>query len=389
MTKNFENILSKQVQTYIAAHINSNIQDLALQRSPFPDIDFKSILQQIQSKKKSINKLPTWFATQNIIYPSTISIEQTSSETTAAYKASLISGDYLLDATGGFGVDAYFFSKKVKHVWHAEMNNELSEIVAHNFHQLHVDNVTCIQKNSTYFLQETDLMFDWIYIDPARRDSNQRKVFLLEDCEPNIVSLLDLYFSKSSNLLIKTAPLLDIQLGTKSLSNVKNIYIIAVNNEVKEILWHLEKDFNDVCQLHAININNEHITQFTGAINDDNYCNYSLPLKYLYEPNSAILKSGWFKKVANIHQISKLDINSHLYTSQELIQSFEILQVITYQKSNFKSFQKTQANISIRNFPLTVAQLKEKHQIHDGGTSYYFFTTDTNQQKILIIANKV
>ena len=236
----FDIILQKEVQDFINKHLLSDVQQLALKKNPFPELDYKLVLTQISSKRKAKEKLPTWFAMEGIIYPEKISIEQTSSEKTAQYKANLVSGAFLMDATGGFGIDDYYFSKKIGEVVHCEINVDLSALVKHNFEKLGVTNITCVAGDSFDYLNNTTQKFDWIYIDPSRRNSIKGKVFLLADCMPNVPELIDFYFKKAERILIKTAPILDITSALNELKFVKNIHIIAIDNEVKELLFEAE-----------------------------------------------------------------------------------------------------------------------------------------------------
>ena len=187
-------ILSTEIQKFINNSLQANISKLALSKNPFPEIDWKEIINQIVSKNKSKSKLTTWFTTEGIYFPPSISIEQTSSEITAKYKTDLLTGKSIIDLTGGFGVDCYYFSKKFEKVVHCEKNVELSEIVKHNYKKLKVDNIECKAQNSTEVLTDSDTNFDWIYIDPSRRSDIKGKVFLLKDCLPNVPANLDLYF---------------------------------------------------------------------------------------------------------------------------------------------------------------------------------------------------
>ena len=248
-----DQLLTTDIQFFITQNIGKNASTLALQKNPFPTIDFKLILNQIEAKSKAKDKLPTWFATPNIIFPTKISVEQTSSESTAHYKASLVSGNSLLDASGGFGIDDYYFSKKIKKVIHCELNSELSTIVSHNFNALQTNNVQCITGDSTDILNKLNQQFDYIYIDPSRRNDQKGKVFMLNDCLPNVPVLQDFYFNFTSNILIKTAPLLDITSGLTELKNVKNIHIVAVDNEVKELLWEIEKNYVNPITIKTVN----------------------------------------------------------------------------------------------------------------------------------------
>jgi hypothetical protein len=389
-----DQLLTTDIQFFITQNIGKNASTLALQKNPFPTIDFKLILNQIEAKSKAKDKLPTWFATPNIIFPTKISVEQTSSETTARYKASLVSGNALLDASGGFGIDDYYFSKKIKKVIHCELNSELSTIVSHNFNALQTNNVECITGDSTDILNKLNQQFDYIYIDPSRRNDQKGKVFMLNDCLPNVPVLQDFYFNFTSNILIKTAPLLDITSGLNELINVKSIHIVAVDNEVKELLWEIEKNYVNPITIKTVNFSKKNTELFDFQLNNSNFSIYSLPQKYLYEPNSAIMKSGGFIEVAHHFKLEKLHVNSHLYTSGNLIdfpgRIFEIIQSIPYSKNEMKNvLQGTKANITTRNFPDSVETIRKKWKINDGGNVYCFFTTDKNDNKIVLLCKKI
>ncbi|PIF30436.1 hypothetical protein CLU81_0862 [Flavobacterium sp. 9] len=388
-------ILSQNIQDFITQNSGAPITKLALQKNPFPEVDWILILTQIEAKSKAKDKLPTWFATDNIIYPSKISVEQTSSEKTAAYKASLISGESLIDLTGGFGVDDYYFSKRFKNIAHCEINEDLSAIVKHNFEQLKVDNCVCYADDSANVLKESNQKWDWIYIDPSRRNDAKGKVFMLKDCLPNVPESLDFYFEKTDSILIKTAPLLDISAGLSELKFVKNIHIIALENEVKELLFEIHNNYSGEITIKTANILKLKTETFEFVLGDDSvFAFYHLPQKYVYEPNSAIMKSGGFDEVSVIFDINKLHKHSHLYTSDELIdfpgRTFEIEKVIPYSKNEMKSeLANQQANLTTRNFPDTVENIRKKWKIKNGGNLYCFFTTDKNDNKIVLICRKI
>lgn len=388
-------ILSKNIQDFITLNSSESITKLALQKNPFPEVEWILILNQIEAKSKAKDKLPTWFATENIIYPSKISVEQTSSEKTAAYKASLISGESLIDLTGGFGVDDYYFSKQFKTITHCEINEDLSAIVKHNFKQLGVENCSFYANDSTNVLNNLNQKWDWIYIDPSRRNDAKGKVFMLKDCLPNVPESLDFYFEKADSVLIKTAPLLDISAGLSELKFVKNIHIIALENEVKELLFEIHKNYSGNITLKTANILKDKIETFEFVLGDDTpFPSYHLPQKYLYEANSAIMKSGGFDEVSSIFQINKLHKHSHLYTSEDLIdfpgRRFEIEKVISYSKNEMKTeLLNQQANVTTRNFPETVENIRKKWKIKNGGNIYCFFTTDKNESKIVLICRKI
>jgi len=387
-------ILNKEVQEYINTNLKSDISKLILKGSPFKTISIQELAEQILAKNKCQKKLPNWFSSKNIYYPKKINIEQTSSEITAKYKSNLVSGESLIDITGGFGIDSYYFSQKVKKVTHCEINSQLSEIVAHNYKQLNCSNIENYFGDGLDLLKKSPLKFDWIYIDPSRRNDLKGKVFLLKDCLPNIPNNLDLLFEKSNHILIKVSPILDISSAISELNFVKNIYIVAVENEVKELLFILKKDFNQNITTNTINFIKNEIQQFNFGLNESSSATFSEPKQYLYEPNAAILKAGAFNQISEHFKIDKLHHHSHLYTSKNLIKfpgrSFEIKHSIPYDKKQLKKLIPTnKANITIRNFPETVAQIRKKTKLKDGGFQYLFFTTDINNNHIILICEKL
>lgn len=386
-------ILSPQVQQFIWDNTDASVTKLALQKNPFPDVEWTEIINQVASRQKAKEKLPTWFKTQNIIYPSKVSVEQTSSESTAQYKAALVSGESLIDLTGGFGVDDYYFAKNVNKVIHCEMNESLSQIVADNSSTMGIKNIECHVGDSLDTLTKLDTQWDWIYIDPSRRSDAKGKVFMLKDCLPNVPELLDIYLKYTNNILIKTAPLLDISAGLSELHSVKDIYIVALNNEVKELLWCLEKGFEGSPTLHAVNLTKDGEPEvFTTPLEDEADTVFSLPQQYLYEPNSAIMKSGAFNSVGKQFGLYKLHKHTQLYTSDKLIdfsgRRFIIDKIIPYSKSDMKKFEGKKMNITVRNFPVTVEDIRKKWKIKDGGDTYAFFTTDKDNNKLMLLCSK-
>jgi hypothetical protein len=388
-------LLSEEIQNFINASLNENVSQLALKKNPFPEVAWTTILNQIAAKQKAQTKLPTWFTTKNILYPTKISLEQTSSEATAAYKANLITGDSLLDATGGFGVDDYYFAKKINEVIHCEVNKELAELVQHNLNELNIKNIQCISGDSSEILSQLNQKFDWIYLDPSRRNDAKGKVFMLKDCQPNVPELLDFYFGFSDNIMIKTAPILDLAAGISELRNVAEIHIVALDNEVKELLWMLKKNHNLSTYITTCNILKNNVQNFSFSINDSTpSLPYSLPKKYLYEPNAALMKSGGFEVISNRFGIAKLHQHSHLYTSNSIHdfpgRIFEIKQSIGYSKMEMKQFLvNTKANITTRNFPDSVEQIRQKWKIKEGGSLYCFFTTNATNEKIVLLCHKI
>lgn len=388
-------LLHPDIQEFINKNIDKKVAKLALQKNPFPEMEWIAVLNQIEAKNKSKDKLPHWFAAKNIIFPSKISVEQTSSEKTAYYKSEIVSGENLIDLTGGFGVDDFYFAKKLKNVIHCEINAELSQIVKHNFEQLNVKNISCHSGDSLEILAQLNSKYDWIYIDPSRRNDAKGKVFMLKDCLPNVPEHLDYLFNYSDRILIKTAPLLDISAGLSELRNVKSIHIVALENEVKELLWEIHKDYLGKTNLKTINIVKEKQDVFEFVLDENpKIPEYGLPENYLYEPNSAILKSGGFDEVGTFYTLKKLHKHSHLYTNSEIIafpgRIFEIENTFQYHKKEMKIFlEGKQLNITTRNFPETVESIRKKWKIKDGGNQYCFFTTDENDNKIVLICKKI
>ena len=384
-------ILHKEVQAFISNNLHNDIAKLILKGSPFATVSVQELAEQIIAKKKAEKKLPSWFQTKNIYYPNKLNIEQASSEITANYKANLVTGESIIDITGGFGVDCLAFSKKCKQVVHCEIDENLSKLVAHNCKQLKVNNIQAVCDDGINYLNKKQQKYDAIYVDPSRRDSLKKRVFLLEDCSPDLsVDLLGL-FTYTSLILVKTAPILDIASAIDSLKFVKDIHVIAVNNEVKEVLYLLHKNYTGQVNYKTINFSKKGKQIFDFICTTDE-CNYSLPKKYLYEPNSAILKAGSFQEVGINLNLEKLHKHSHLYTSNELIEFpgrvFNIMHIKAYKAKNKTKLGIKKANITTRNFPETVAEIRKKTKIKEGGNMYLFFTTNCKDEKIILVCEK-
>lgn len=387
-------ILHPDVQKYINDNLKKDVTKLAFQGSPFDTISTQELISQIASKQKCEKKLPIWYQTENIYFPPKMNLEQTSSEISARYKSSIITGDSIVDITGGFGVDCYFFAQKFNNVTHCELNTNLSTIVNNNYQQLKIDNIKTVSGDGIAFLNNSTEKFDWIYLDPSRRDSSKNKVFLLEDCLPNVPENLGVLFSKSNNILIKNSPILDISRTIDELQFVKEIHIVAISNDVKELLFILEKGFSDSITIKTVNFQKNNTQLFDFQYLKNNYSEYSEPLKYIYEPNSAILKSGGFHEISTQFDLKKLHQHSHLYTSNQQIKfpgrTFLVEHICGYNKKEIKKYLKdNKANITIRNFPETVAQIRKKTKIKDGGSQYLFFTTVDNNKHIVLICSQV
>lgn len=370
-----------------------------MQAKRFPLLDIPELVQQIKARQKAKVKLTTWAENDDIIFPKMLSLEQSSSETTAKFKASLVSGDTLIDLTGGMGIDVAYMSKSLKNVFHAELNTTLSAITQHNFKVLAIENVHFIQGDSVEWLRNNDNKFSWIYLDPHRRDDSGSKVVRLEDCEPNIVAIQDELWAKTDNILLKASPMLAIDLAILTLKNVVKVYTVAVENEVKEILFHLQKHNIEEPEMIAINFlkNNlpeYHTFSFHKSAEKNAVIHFSPPQQFLYEPNAAILKSGGFRIIAQQFGLHKIAPHSHLYTSTLMVDDFQgrIFEIVAVCKLDKKEIlpllSEAKANITIRNFPLTVTQIREKLKLPEGGKEYLFATTDAKNQKIVIVCRK-
>lgn len=388
-------ILNPGAQEFIKNNWNTDIMSVLLKKQLFQGISQKELAEQLEAKKKCSQKLPSWFRASKIYYPNKLNIEQTSSELTARYKADLVNGKSLIDLTAGFGVDTYYFSKIMPSVLHCEMNEQLSKIASYNFKILGVKNVEFVIDNGIQFLRHTTKKFDWIYIDPSRRNAVKGKVFRFEDAAPNIPDHLSKIFEKTENVMIKAAPLLDISQGFEVLKFVKEVHVISVKNEVKELLFILRKHYRSTIKIKAINlIGNDHeVFAFDFNKERTTTSRFSAPLKFLYEPNAAILKSGGFKSIGVAHGLNKLHEHSHLYTSNDLIdfpgRRFMVLEVQPNTKRAIQKLGIKKANITTRNFSGSVADIRKKFKIADGGDDYLFFTSDFEGKSIVLKCAKI
>ena len=333
-------ILNTENQEFINNNLSSDVVALLLSKTDFDSVTIKELVEQIEAKNKCKLKLTTWHNTKNIYYPNKLNIEQTSSEIAAKYKASLVNGNSLIDLTGGFGVDSYYFAKQFKSVTHCEIDETLSKIANHNFIELGASNITAITKSGIEYLQNSNTNFDWIYIDPSRRHDSKGKVFFLNDCLPDVTKHLNFILEHTNNLLIKTSPMLDISAALNSLNFVKEIHIVAIKNEVKELLFSIEKEFDGEISMHTVNIEGATNQYFNFKSSDENDAQptFSNPKKYLYEPNSSVMKAGAFNTISKMLNVDKLHEHSHLYTSDTIIEfpgkCFKVIAVEPYSKKS-------------------------------------------------------
>jgi 16S rRNA G966 N2-methylase RsmD len=401
--------LSEAEKSFIKTHQNDEVTTLLLQAKKYPNLNIPDLVLQIKARQKAKIKLPEWFENEGVIFPKMLSVEQSSSEITAKFKANLVQGETLIDLTGGMGVDIAYMSKNFKKAIYFEQNADLLNVTKYNFEQLGIENVEFIEGNSVDYLtinaggvqNPASVENLWIYLDPHRRDDTGSRVVRLQDCEPNILEIKDLLLKYSDNILLKASPMLDIDLAISDLGNVSQVYVVAVENEVKEVLFHLQSplSFGEGLgvRLNAINLtkNNSTTLSFTKSEEKNASIKLGFPKQYLYEPNATIMKSGAFRFVAQHFDLQKIAPHSHLYTSEELADDFQgrIFKIIAVCKLDKKEISKyltdKKANITIRNFPLTVQQIRDKLKLSDGGNEYLFATTDAQNQKIVIVCRKL
>lgn len=392
--------VSSSTKQFILENRDTDVHTLALNKNiDKKDVDFKFALEQIVGRQKVAKKIPTFYNNDDILYPTRLSLEQSSSEITATHKAQQVEGKLLIDITGGFGIDTYFFSKKIEQVLYIEKNKALCQIAQHNFRVLGSNNVKVIHSDATQKLS-TIPQADWIYIDPARRGKKGEKKYFLQDLEPNILNIVETLLSKSDQLMCKLSPMIDISLLRQQIPNITEIQIISVKNECKELLAIIQQkkaqsfsiktfDYSDINTVSTFS-HKEDEQQQTPII-------YATEVgKFLYEPNSAILKGGLFAEVAQRYKIKKLHKNSHLYTSSQKIENFPgrkfiVEQIYHFNKKGIKAFRTdtTQTHLTIRNFPLSVDGLQKKLNVKVGGDSYTFGTTILEKNKILIKTTKL
>ena len=386
---------------FIKNHLNDDIRKLALQAAKYPDVNIPFALQQISGRQIAAIKIPSWSEREDILYTTHLSLEQCSSEITARYKASLLQGEKLVDLTGGFGVDCAFLADAFEEVVYVERKPELCKIAHSNFCALSLNNIKVCNEEAELYLKEMDWA-DCIFLDPARRDKHGQKTVLISDCEPNVEMLQKQLLKKAQSVWIKFSPMLDISLAINQLPNTTEVHVVAVDNECKELLFKMDSVIEPVKEpsIHCVNLKkndeNEYFT-FTRKEENDSGCIFADSLQsYLYEPNVSILKAGAYRCLTQYYDIHKLHPNSHLYTSDTYIinfpgRIFHIKDAFSLNKKESKQSLSglTQANISIRNFPLTVNELRKKMGLKDGGEIYLFATTLWDDKRMLIRCDKL
>jgi hypothetical protein len=396
-----EKILSPVVQEFIRKNAHVDVNALLLKQQDIDGVPSGIIANQIEGRKKAHDKIPLYYNTTSIVYPPVLNLEQSSSEITAQFKNQILD-EYLpdkssvVDLTGGFGIDSFFFHKVFKKVTTVEPDPTLLEICAHNHRVLGARNIQYENLRAEIFIKETHEDFSLVFIDPSRRNKSLKRVYTFSECEPDITKLHSQVFSLARFLLIKASPLLDIHQGIKDLAYVKCVFVVAVENECKEILFLSERNFKEQPIISAVNLTGNGFSRFDfTTLNEENTSvDYSDPQDYLYEPNAAIMKAGAFKLIAKEYGIHKLHPNTHLYTSTNILNGFpgRIFKIVAFVKPRPSSvqpyFQNNKANVSVRNYPMTVLELRQATGLKDGGENYLIGCSGLGK-KFLVVAHRL
>lgn len=392
--------LSPELKAFIFKHLKDDPEKLLLTASRYPQLDIRFAAAQIQARQQIREKLPSWYANPNLLFPSRLSTEQCSSELTALYKQRLMQGKRFCDLTGGLGIDCFYLSQQAETACYIERFPDYCEAARHNFSVLGARNIEIHPADCRELAPA--LHADTFYADPARRATGNRRVYALTDCEPDILRLKAMLLQQSTRLIVKLSPMADLEETIRLLPETREIHILSVRNECKELLFVLKNGIPlspGQIRIHAVDLHPVLPPQeFTFCMQEEKEAclqTTSRPETYLYEPHAALLKSGAFKLTANRLGIQKLHRHSHLYTSASWKQdfpgrSFIREEVYAFSGKLLKTIGKQipQANISTRNFPLTVAELRKRSGIKEGGDQYLFATTLADDQRVLILTRK-
>ena len=374
---------------FIQEHIKQDASHLALSAKKYPQLDIKKLAAQIQARQKLSEKMPVWTSNEAIHFPQQISLEQASSEATALFKSTLVQGN-LIDITGGMGVDAWAFAQTCEHVTYVEQQAALAEQTQYNHQVLGLKNVTHIQGNGLAHLEQ---QYDWIYVDPARRDQQGNKVILFKDCQPNVLEILDKV--DTSKILIKTSPVLDISRAIQELGGVEKVYVVAYQQEVKELLFIKSGESSLDPEIEMIELANSPVTLFKGTLSAERIADMQIqPVgAFMYEAHPAILKAGFFKLVQG-KDVWQLGKHTHLYSSNNNLNDFpgKKYAIIgsgpvqpNWLKAHLPDFR---VNISTKNFPLKADALRTKLKLKDGGEFTLFAIQNSEEKNELILCKK-
>lgn len=391
--------MNDKTRDFIGKNIDADIRQLALKGCRDQEIDLDVAIRQIAGKQTARRKLPSWAALDGILYPLHLNMEQCSSEQTARYKKSLASSLFskqstptaLVDLTGGFGVDFAFMSEAFDEATYIEKNSELFAISSANMRIL-APKAKCLNEDGLEALHRIGHV-SMIFMDPARRDHHGARTYGIGDCTPNVLDIKDELLQKADIVMLKLSPMLDWHKAISDLGEqyIKEIHIVSVQNECKELLIVMQQHPAAPLVVHCVNDGS--VFSYHPSPTSPNPIFHLPPFIFLYEPNASIMKAGCFAEVEQAFDISQLAPNSHLFSSEQLIadfpgRKFRITAISSMNKQELKSALKDirQANIAVRNFPMSVADLRKRLKLSEGGNDYIFATTlAEGEKKVLII----
>ena len=396
--------LSEETRRFVEAHRGEDVRALALQAGKYPGVDMPEAVVQIAGWQISRKKIPSWADVPGLFYPKHLSMEQCSSELTARYKASLAEGDSFADLTAGFGVDFSFIARRFRQADYVERQEELCRLAAHNFPLLGLGHVRIHCADALAYLEQMEPV-DCLFLDPARRDGHGGKTVAIADCEPDICALEPLLVEKGRTVMIKLSPMLDIASALRDLTCVRRIHVIAAGGECKELLLVLRRQPDEAEReageaiITCVQLTDDGLSQslsFTYSEERAADCPMADSVGlYLYEPGASLLKAGAYRLLASRCGVRKLHPNSHLYTSEEKVdfpgRRFRVDAVSGFGKKESKTFLSAveKANLTVRNFPSSVAELRKKLKLKEGGDVYIFATTLNDGRRVLIKCTKV
>lgn len=389
-----------ELRDFIHEHINDDTAELLLAARKYPDIDVPFVVEQIEARRRLKGKLPEWYENKDIIMGGRVPAEQCSSEQTARYKQSIVKGESLCDMTGGMGVDFWYMSEGMERAIYTERNEELCSIAKHNFQVLQTlrpEYVIRCGDGRELPIPSVDI----IYLDPARRAGDGSRVYAMEDCEPNIVEWQDELLKHAKMVLVKLSPMVDLTDVLRKLKGVKELHIVGVKNECKEVLVKAHALDDSVCagcvEVHCVDFLTsgkiEYVFSLLGGME------ISLTdggvKRHLYEPDVTLMKAGAFGSLCARYPVWQLDVDTHLMTSDEWIPEFpgrvfEVEEMIPFSSKVLKRLKKEipQANIAVRNFVMTADELRKKTGIKDGGEVYLFGAKVKDMGQMLLICRK-
>lgn len=382
---------------FILQHRTEDVRKLALRKMP-EGLDAAFCLQQIEGWQLARKKIPRWAETDGLLFPPRLSMEQCSSQQTALYKRGVVERllegqcQRMMDLTGGFGIDFSYMAPLFREAIYIEQQEQLCQIAQHNFQLLGLQHAEVRNAQSQDVLAaygEPSL----IYADPARRDDAGRKVVLLQDCQPDVVALQDELMAHAKVVMLKLSPMLDIQQALRQLRYVREVHVVSVDGECKELLLVMYQQEAPL-RYYCVNIT-DHVQETVVEEASVRPVISGQEMAYLYEPNASILKAGVQDALCNIYKVEKLHAFSHLFTSDRLIEDFpgrkfRILGRSDFSKQGVRNLLAgvKQANITVRNFPATVQELRKKLKLADGGSVYLFATTMSDNSHALLRCEK-